>query len=170
MMNPFSKLSAVSFLIFTLASSAFPWFFKDKDTTDTSSEASAVSSPVNVPTTYLDTLNAGREVVLTERDFSRVQLATPAPAESVRAIAPANGFRIQCLVTSQIDRARIEQKAAEANTHQPVYIIYQEPYYKVHIGDFTKRESAEELLQKMRKDLGYPDAFIIVSPVQTGRH
>ena len=168
-MNFFFKLSAVSFLILALAAGAFPWFFKDKDTIDTSSEASAVAVPAKVPSTYLDTLNAGREAVLTERDFARVQLATPVPAESARAIAPANGFRIQCLVTSQIDRARIEQKTAEAKTRQPVYIIYQEPYYKVHIGDFTRRESAEELLQKMRKDLGYPDAFIIVSPVQTGR-
>ncbi len=49
----------------------------------------------------------------------------------------------------------------------PVYNVYVQPYFRVRVGDFTTRESAEELLTKMISD--YPRAFVMVDQINVRR-
>lgn len=45
----------------------------------------------------------------------------------------------------------------------PVHNIYQQPYYRVRVGDFTSRSAAESLLSLVKDD--YPRAFIVVDSI-----
>jgi hypothetical protein len=115
--------------------------------------------------TYLDTLNRGRELSLSDKDFISIvpETTTVTGAKSGRAEIP-NGFRVQCFASSQIERVRAEQKVIETKVKFPVYIVYAAPYYKLLIGDFVARQEADAAATRL-KELGYADAWVMRTKV-----
>ncbi|HUI93806.1 MAG TPA: SPOR domain-containing protein [Chitinivibrionales bacterium] len=117
--------------------------------------------------TFLDTLNRGREITLSDKDFNPIIAETTAIApgkDGAGSSEVPNGFRVQCFASSQIERVRAEQKNIEARVRFPVYIIFAAPYYKLLVGDFVKRADADAALVKM-KELGYADAWVMRTKV-----
>jgi len=55
----------------------------------------------------------------------------------------------------------IEEKSEFVNKYSdvPVYLIFQEPYYKVRIGDYRTKMEAEAFLKKISGS--YPNAFVV---------
>lgn len=49
----------------------------------------------------------------------------------------------------------------------PSYLIFQQPYYKVRVGDFRSKMEAEELLRSIESD--YPQAFVVVDEINFPR-
>jgi hypothetical protein len=115
--------------------------------------------------TFLDTLNRGREISLSDRDLNPIMPETTSAVQdkSGKTEVP-NGFRVQCFASSQIERVRAEQKTIEAKVRYPVYIVFAAPYYKLLVGDFVKRGEADAAAAKM-KDLGYADAWVMRTKV-----
>ncbi len=115
--------------------------------------------------TFLDTLDRGREIRLTEADFNPIiaETASVSGEKNGKAEVP-NGFRIQCFASSQIERVRAEQKILESKVRYPVYIVFAEPYYKLLVGDFVRRTDAVAAASKL-KGLGYPDAWVMRTKV-----
>lgn len=138
-----------------------------------------VTNPDTIARTYLDTLNAGVEISVSAADIPRIVTETPVvPVEqnvnqqnaaSVRPPAPSAAppavFRIQCLATSDIEKARVAKRTLESKVRQPVNIFSELPYYKVQVGELKARAEAESLLETL-KAMGYPDAWI-VKPANT---
>ncbi len=119
--------------------------------------------------TYLDTLNRGKEIALSEKDFKSI---LPESTETVgdkdgKEQSP-DGFRIQCFASSQIERIRSEQKLLETKVKYPVYVVFNAPYYKLLAGDFTKKGDADIALVKL-KEAGYKDAWVARTKINTGR-
>jgi hypothetical protein len=117
--------------------------------------------------TFLDTLNRGKEIALTDKDFNPIIPETTAVStdkSGAGASEVPNGFRVQCFASSQIERVRAEQKNIEAKVRYPVYIIFAAPYYKLLVGDFVKRADADAAVAKM-KELGYGDAWVMRTKV-----
>ena len=58
-------------------------------------------------------------------------------------------------------RLAIEAKSEFVNKYAdvPCYLIFQEPYYKVRIGDYRTKMEAEKFLNKIVRD--YPNAFVV---------
>ena len=58
-------------------------------------------------------------------------------------------------------RMAIEAKSEFVNkyTEVPCYLIFQEPYYKVRIGDYRTKMQAEKFLNEIKYD--YPNAFVV---------
>ena len=58
-------------------------------------------------------------------------------------------------------RMAIEAKSKFVNkyTDIPCYLIFQEPYYKVRIGDYRTKMEAEKFLKEIERD--YPNAFVV---------
>lgn len=58
-------------------------------------------------------------------------------------------------------RLAIEAKSEFVNkyTDVPCYLIFQEPYYKVRIGDYRTKMEAEKFLKEIERE--YPNAFVI---------
>ncbi len=119
-----------------------------------------------VAPTYLDSLNEGRELRLTDDDFSsiaRQQTDVPARTPSGRTEA-ADAYRVQCFASSSIEAVRAEKKVAEEKLDFPTYIVFVEPYYKLHVGDFKSRADADAALERIKK-AGYSEAWIVRSSV-----
>ena len=75
------------------------------------------------------------------------------------------GFRVQLLATRDRVSAEKFQSELEQIYNEKIYIIFEAPNYKVRIGNFIDRQSAE----KMRKDFsnkGYPSAWIIRTKIE----
>ncbi|MBD3421206.1 MAG: hypothetical protein GF398_13905 [Chitinivibrionales bacterium] len=156
--------------ILSFSADAASWFFgrkkKDKEEEKIENvEAVEFEERKDIQLTYLDTLNRGNEIRLTESDFVEIvseELAKVGPDEKKKNLI--DGFRIQCFATSQVERARAEKKNLEMRTRHSVYISYNAPYYKLFVGDFKHKANAQKELNALREE-GYPDAWIVSTKV-----
>jgi hypothetical protein len=119
--------------------------------------------------TYLDTLNKGKEIGLSDNDLKPILPESTAIVEEKDGKgSPGDGFRVQCFASSQIERIRSEQKQLESKVKFPVYVVFNAPYYKLLVGDFAKRGEADAALVKL-KEFGFPDAWVARCRINTGR-
>ncbi len=78
-----------------------------------------------------------------------------------KIIGTAEGYRVQVLSTDDIDEANIVRtEIYEKTTSKEVYIIFEPPFYKVKVGDFTSKTEAENLRFKLNQ-LGYTESKIV---------
>jgi len=71
------------------------------------------------------------------------------------------GFRVQVLITQEIDRANgLRDSLFRAMPGQWIYIVHHPPYYKVRIGNYSDRLSADGTLDRLRRD-GLRDAWVV---------
>jgi hypothetical protein len=133
--------------------------------------------------TFLDTLNKGREVSLTDADFSPQVVSSAVP----QAVAPdtvtlpvtmaprqeagvvPSRFKIQILAGTQEQQVRNEKNNLAAKVGDlPLTVFFEAPYYKLFAGDFAQHSEAETWCAKI-KDLGYKDAWIVRTAAQKQR-
>ncbi len=77
------------------------------------------------------------------------------------------GYRIQIFKESgntALDQALTIRDAFEKRYHVPAYITFNEPYYRVRVGDFRTRLDAIRFLQKIKRY--YPLAWEIRDDIQ----
>jgi hypothetical protein len=117
--------------------------------------------------TYLDTLNKGKEIALSDNDLKPIMPESTAIVGDSKGTG-GEGFRIQCFASSQIDRIRSEQKQLETKVKYPIYVVFNAPYYKLLVGDFAKRSDADAALLKL-KEIGYGDAWVARSRINSAR-
>ncbi|MEN3037693.1 MAG: SPOR domain-containing protein [Candidatus Kryptonium sp.] len=95
-----------------------------------------------------------RELVFPHRLFSDMDKET------------TSGFRVQILVTNQLDSANAVKNLVQSILGssifqtQKVYIIYEPPNYKVRVGDFERLQDAS-LLRKFLIENGFKYAWIV---------
>lgn len=73
------------------------------------------------------------------------------------------GFRLQIFLESgnfsKTKAYTVKEKFNLDYPNEVAYILFNEPYYKVRIGDFRTKLDAEHFLQQLIID--YPEAFIV---------
>jgi len=78
------------------------------------------------------------------------------------------GYRIQVMAISGANaRTRMEGAKAAIKAEYPslpVYATYQEPYFRIRVGNFTNRIDAYRMLQKIQ--VQYPSAYIIADQIE----
>ena len=85
------------------------------------------------------------------------------PANLVTTAAPetVQGFRVQVSLTQDIDEAvRVKDSVDRLLPDQWTYIVYDAPYYKVRVGNWEDRASANPVLKKLGS-LGFREAWIV---------
>jgi hypothetical protein len=78
-----------------------------------------------------------------------------------------SGYRIQIFKesgNSALDEALAVRDAFEKRYHVPAYITFNEPYYRVRVGDFRTRLDAIRFLEKIKKR--WPLAWEIKDDIQ----
>ncbi len=71
------------------------------------------------------------------------------------------GFRVQVYSTDNLDDANNKRSEVYFKTNQKnVYVIFDPPFYKVEVGDFTHISDAKDLSFKL-KQLGYSDSRVV---------
>jgi hypothetical protein len=138
-------------------------------------EQAAKKSQRSAKPTYLDTLNKDDELYLREEDVGEIARADNALPEKTPAgdTKQSKGFRIQCFAASSIQAVRREKKKAEEKLKEEklkydTYIVFHEPYFKLHVGNFAKRKAAEQALAKIKK-AGYAEAWIVPGSISVDR-
>lgn len=88
------------------------------------------------------------------------------PVISTRLLIPAlpetiSGFRVQIFLTEDIDEAnRVRDSIMNSLTEEWAYIIYDAPYYKVRVGNYTDRTAANHMTRRLT-DLGFPESWVV---------
>ncbi len=78
--------------------------------------------------------------------------------DSVQSVS--EGYRVQVLATRYFERADSLAVIMKFFFSDSVYVDFEAPNYKVRIGDFTDRDSAESLQQELVQ-MGYNSAWIL---------
>ena len=78
--------------------------------------------------------------------------------DSVQSVS--EGYRVQVLATRYFERADSLAVIMKNTVSDSVYVDFEAPNYKVRIGDFIDRNSAESLQQDLVK-MGYSSAWIL---------
>ena len=78
--------------------------------------------------------------------------------DSVQSVL--EGYRVQVLATRYIERADSLAAIMKNTISDSVYVDFEAPNYKVRIGDFIDRDSAESLQQELMQ-MGYNSAWIL---------
>ncbi|HIF28052.1 MAG TPA: SPOR domain-containing protein [Candidatus Marinimicrobia bacterium] len=78
--------------------------------------------------------------------------------DSVQSVS--EGYRVQVLATRYFERADSLAVIMKNTVSDSVYVDFEAPNYKVRIGDFTDRDSAESLQQELVQ-MGYNSAWIL---------
>ena len=78
--------------------------------------------------------------------------------DSVQSIS--EGYRVQVLATRYFERAESLAVIMKNTVSDSVYVDFEAPNYKVRIGDFIDRDSAESLQQELVQ-MGYNSAWIL---------
>lgn len=73
-----------------------------------------------------------------------------------------DGYRIQ--ISSDEDRGLVKSEEVKFNQEFATYnlksySLYQQPYWKIRVGDFYREIDAQELLQIIR--ISFPNAFVV---------
>ena len=78
--------------------------------------------------------------------------------DSVQSLS--EGYRVQVLATRYFERAESLAVIMKNTVSDSVYVDFEAPNYKVRIGDFIDRNSAESLQQELVQ-MGYNSAWIL---------
>jgi len=84
--------------------------------------------------------------------------------DSVQSVM--EGYRVQVLATRYFERADSFAIVMKNTVSDSVYVDFETPNYKVRIGDFIERESAESLQQDLVQ-MGYNSAWILRSRINS---
>ena len=87
-------------------------------------------------------------------------------ADSTKYIS--EGYRVQILATRYFEYADSLAISISSKINDSVYVEFETPNYKVRVGDFTNRDSAE-LLQKELLKMGYKTAWILRTRITAQR-
>jgi mRNA-degrading endonuclease RelE of RelBE toxin-antitoxin system len=78
-----------------------------------------------------------------------------------------SGFRIQIAFNSDMSKAskaKTKFRMRFPDYSSRAYLLYQQPYWKVRVGDFYKEIDAQKLLEEVR--VHFPDAFVVKDYIQ----
>ena len=78
----------------------------------------------------------------------------------------SEGYRVQVLATRYFERADSLAVIIKNTVRDSVYVDFEAPNYKVRVGDFIDRDSAESLQQDLVQ-MGYNSAWILRSRINS---
>jgi hypothetical protein len=103
---------------------------------------------------------AGRRIASGQIDWHSIDSLRRAETgiDSVTTI-----YRVQLFASQYYSEAGYEKEIAEDVFSEPIYIVYDVPYYKILMGNCTDVESGRRLLEHARS-LGYGNGWLVESP------
>lgn len=83
-----------------------------------------------------------------------------------RASTLVTGYRVQVFASRDREIATREAQRLRGRVGEPVYVEWDDPWYKVRVGDFTERGVAESLRARLVAE-GYAEAWIAATSIRT---
>lgn len=97
-----------------------------------------------------------------------------ADSTSRAMIVRNSGFRIQITSTKDVREAEslrrqfdewVLSELESSNAHS--YVIFRQPFYRVHVGDFRNRAAAQEFSNRVKER--FPDAWVVIDQIVAER-
>ena len=80
-------------------------------------------------------------------------------------VGATNGFRVQVSATDNLEEAdSLKSELSQKILQKNIYVIFDPPFYKVEIGDFTNMNDAKDLNFKLNQ-MGYTESRVISSTI-----
>ncbi|MDQ3072748.1 MAG: SPOR domain-containing protein [Bacteroidota bacterium] len=119
------------------------WFNASSQSVHCEPGQRVVPGNVQMINTYtIDTLTAG----------------DPMSEEEMEEGVKMRGYRVQVYAGS--DRRRAEQLKDElSNIYSTVYLVYDQPYFKIRIGDYRSRLEAQHMLHELK--IAFPETLLV---------
>jgi len=93
------------------------------------------------------------------------EYSTVSADSSLKISGTTDGYRVQVISTDDIDKANsIRGEIYERTTRKEVYVIFEPPFYKVKVGDFTSKAEAENLRFRLNQ-IGYTESKVVQETV-----
>jgi len=141
----------------------------------------ATPKPITVfDTIKVETVAVVKEPVITfdetptQRPPRTPSFSEPSPSSASRVrIAP--GYRVQVFATLYRDKAEAFREGIVAKWGVKAYVVEERDpaqgvtLYKVRVGNFLDRASAEAMRDRIRRLWGYTDAFVVQDQVEIDR-
>lgn len=113
------------------------------------------------------------------KDIPRVKMArdlkdltvqdwTSGDTSRITKDGPVIGFRVQLFATKDYYEAVDKRDEASERFDAVVHMDFDPPYYKIRVGDFVRRDEAEQTRVAAR-ERGYADAWIVRTLIATDR-
>jgi len=115
---------------------------------------------------------AQRPGTLNLRQDSRIDKLMQKQREVYAASSTMSGFRVQIFMeigNEAVDHANVVKKEFEEMFPElPIYLSYEQPYYRLRVGDFRNRVEAEKYLRILKPQYGlaFVTADIINPPMK----
>ena len=74
------------------------------------------------------------------------------------------GFRVQLFSTTDYYSAISTRNEALTKFTEEIFLDFEQPYYKIRVGNFTDKQKADEL-RIIARSIGYPEAWVIQTKV-----
>jgi len=121
----------------------------------------------------VDSASMGSEIILTkdkllmeeenaEKDSSASLVADSAGGSKRYKVT--QGYRIQVYATTNFKDAEKKKDDLLSVIDDPIYVVYDPPYYKIRAGNFEKEEQARDL-KKVLEEMGN-DAWVVQSKIR----
>jgi hypothetical protein len=100
-----------------------------------------------------------------KKQADEVSIPQPPPPE----FETVPGFRVQVTFTDNMEQANtIRHNLTGVFADQQIYVVFEAPYYKVRVGDFTSRPDANVTLRVLFEN-GYKDSWIVPDKIRRSR-
>jgi len=75
------------------------------------------------------------------------------------------GYRVEIFFGSRKDAEKVKSEFLKNFNQYPIYIIWQQPNFKVHVGNFITKLQAEKAQQEIKHS--YPNSYIVITEIKT---
>lgn len=89
-----------------------------------------------------------------------------APSETPKKRETVSGYRVQLISTRNEQEARNVLREGLLNFQEKVYLVFDNPYYKVRVGDCLSRYEANDL-QETARQKGFWEAWVVRTTVNS---
>jgi hypothetical protein len=108
------------------------------------------------------------DIVIIPKDTSKtIQSVVPSSSDVLdeQSSEKVDGYRVQLVLTKSIEGANEVKKKAIFKFEDKIYLVFEQPYYKVQLGDFESKKDAEALRDEAIAK-GFPDTWVVRTQIE----
>lgn len=107
----------------------------------------------------VDSIQEGSVIILADSNIdSLVTLMSEHPPS-------LKGYRVEIFFGQRKDAEKVKSAFLKNYQQWPIYIVWQQPNFKVQIGDFMTKLQAEKTQQEIKSK--YPNSYISITDIKT---
>lgn len=136
------------------------WRVYDGQTNDDVEELQLLENENSIEenTVEIDTLQEGRVQVNSDPRIDSLVTTLDDNPPAVK------GYRVEIFFGQRKDAEKVKSAFLKHYSDWPIYVVWQQPNFKVQIGDFMTKLQAEKAQQEIKSN--YPNSYITITQIK----